>query len=127
MPENDVISRAKQDAKQGKAPSTQAGEFVREDGDDQALLAMHQRDLGDLLNGNECQVILGSGSDIDERAQAVVLAEIATRGFVTRGAVFDLSEHMEHRRTWSAGHPATSAETQPRRRWRRIRRGTRGR
>lgn len=31
MPENDVISRAKQDAKQGKAPSTQAGEFVREE------------------------------------------------------------------------------------------------
>jgi len=31
MPENDVISRAKQDAKQGRAPSTQAGEFVREE------------------------------------------------------------------------------------------------
>jgi hypothetical protein len=31
MPENDVISRAKRDAKQGKAPSTQAGEFVREE------------------------------------------------------------------------------------------------
>jgi hypothetical protein len=31
MPGNVVISRAKQDAKQGKAPSTQAGEFVREE------------------------------------------------------------------------------------------------
>jgi hypothetical protein len=31
MPKNDVISRAKRDAKQGKAPSTQAGEFVREE------------------------------------------------------------------------------------------------
>jgi hypothetical protein len=31
MPENDVINRAKQDANQGKAPSTQASEFVREE------------------------------------------------------------------------------------------------
>jgi len=27
MPENDVINRAQRDARQGKAPSTQAGEF----------------------------------------------------------------------------------------------------
>jgi hypothetical protein len=31
MPKNDVISRAKRDSKQVKAPSTQAGEFVREE------------------------------------------------------------------------------------------------
>ena len=31
MPENDAISHAKRDALQGKAPSTQAGEFVREE------------------------------------------------------------------------------------------------
>jgi hypothetical protein len=31
MPENDVIRRAQQDAKQRKAPSTEAGEFVREE------------------------------------------------------------------------------------------------
>lgn len=31
MPKNDVISRAKRDTKQGEAPSTQAGEFVREE------------------------------------------------------------------------------------------------
>src|SRR5271169_3541105 len=31
MSENDVINRAQRDAKQGKAPSTQAGEFVREE------------------------------------------------------------------------------------------------
>lgn len=31
MAENDVIRRPKQDAKQGRAPSTQAGEFVREE------------------------------------------------------------------------------------------------
>lgn len=31
MPESDVIARAGQDKKEGKAPSTQAGEFVREE------------------------------------------------------------------------------------------------
>src|SRR5229473_4594356 len=31
MPENDVIERARRDAAQGKSPSTQAGEFVREE------------------------------------------------------------------------------------------------
>lgn len=31
MPEADVVRRAREDAKRGKAPSTQAGEFVREE------------------------------------------------------------------------------------------------
>ena len=31
MPERDTIKRARKDARQGKAPSTQAGEFVREE------------------------------------------------------------------------------------------------
>src|SRR6266853_582896 len=31
MPEKETIERAKQDAREGKAPSTQAGEFVREE------------------------------------------------------------------------------------------------
>lgn len=31
MPESDVVRRAREDAKKGKAPSTQAGEFVREE------------------------------------------------------------------------------------------------
>ena len=33
MPEKKTIERARQDARQGKAPSTQAGEFVREEMD----------------------------------------------------------------------------------------------
>ncbi|MEI9811744.1 MAG: DUF6496 domain-containing protein [Acidobacteriota bacterium] len=33
MPEKETLQRAKKDAKQGKAPSTQAGEFVREEMD----------------------------------------------------------------------------------------------
>jgi uncharacterized protein DUF6496 len=31
MPKKETIKRAKQDAREGKAPSTQAGEFVREE------------------------------------------------------------------------------------------------
>ena len=31
MPEKDTIERARQDAREGKSPSTQAGEFVREE------------------------------------------------------------------------------------------------
>jgi hypothetical protein len=31
MPEQDVVERARRDAEQGKSPSTQAGEFVREE------------------------------------------------------------------------------------------------
>lgn len=31
MPEKQTIERAREDARQGKAPSTQAGEFVREE------------------------------------------------------------------------------------------------
>lgn len=31
MPEKDVIERARRDAEEGKSPSTQAGEFVREE------------------------------------------------------------------------------------------------
>ena len=31
MPENKTIERARQDAREGKAPTTQAGEFVREE------------------------------------------------------------------------------------------------
>ena len=31
MPEQETIKRAEEDAREGKAPSTQAGEFVREE------------------------------------------------------------------------------------------------
>ena len=31
MPEKEVIERARRDAREGKSPSTQAGEFVREE------------------------------------------------------------------------------------------------
>ena len=31
MPETETIERAREDAREGKAPSTQAGEFVREE------------------------------------------------------------------------------------------------
>jgi hypothetical protein len=31
MPEKETLVRAQEDAREGKSPSTQAGEFVRED------------------------------------------------------------------------------------------------
>jgi hypothetical protein len=31
MPEHEVVERARRDAEEGKSPSTQAGEFVREE------------------------------------------------------------------------------------------------
>ena len=61
-------------------------------GDDQPLLADHQRNLGDPLDGHK--ILYRLGADIDEGAQAVVLAEIAARGFVARGAVFDLADRV---------------------------------
>src|SRR5262249_38349065 len=63
--------------------------------DDEALLAVHQWDLCYLLDGNEALVVLRSGADVDESAQAVVLAEMATRVFVARCAVFDLADSVE--------------------------------
>ena len=33
MPEKEILERAREDAREGKAPSTQAGEFVKEEMD----------------------------------------------------------------------------------------------
>src|SRR5208337_3374307 len=49
-------------------------------GGDQTLLAVHERNLGDLLDGNEAHLILESSCDVDKGAQAVVFAKIAARG-----------------------------------------------
>src|SRR5580704_419793 len=64
-------------------------------GNDQALLAVHQRNLRDLLDGDETFVVLGRGTDVNEGSQAVVLAEMATGIFVARGAVFDFTDRIE--------------------------------
>src|SRR5580692_1107178 len=63
--------------------------------DNQALFAVHQRNLRDLLNWNDAQVILGSGSDVDECAQTIVLAEVAACGFVARGAVLNFAHRLQ--------------------------------
>src|SRR5580693_10127367 len=57
-------------------------------GDNQPLLAMHQRNLGDFLYGDKAHVIRRRGSYIDKGAQTIVLAEMAARLLVARGAVF---------------------------------------
>ena len=64
-------------------------------GDDQALLAVHERNLGDFLDRHKRQIVFGRGSHVDESAQAIVLAEIAARGFIARGAVFDFTHRLE--------------------------------
>lgn len=49
MPKKRVIERAKEKAKEGKAPSTQAGEFVREE--------MHQYEEGKKIPKSRKQAI----------------------------------------------------------------------
>src|SRR5580704_10882182 len=60
-------------------------------GDDQPLLAMHQRNLGDFLYGNKALVVRGRGSYIDKGAQTIVFAEMAARLFVSGRAIVDFS------------------------------------
>ncbi len=64
-------------------------------GDDQSLFAVHERNFRDFLNRHEAEVILGFGSDINERPQTVVLAEMATRVLVARSAVLDLAHRVQ--------------------------------
>src|SRR5204863_4694570 len=62
-------------------------------GDDQALRAFLERDFG--LRG---ALIVGwnlVGLDVDERAQALVLAEVAARGFLARGLVLDVGAGVQ--------------------------------
>src|SRR5215467_10297954 len=56
---------------------------------------MHERNLGHFLDGHKAEVILGLSANVDERTQAVILAEVAARVFVTRGSVLDLSYRIE--------------------------------
>src|SRR5437879_6882471 len=64
-------------------------------GDDQALLAVHEGNLGDFLNRHKAEVVLGLRSNVDEGSQAIVLAEVATCIFVTRRAVLDLADGVK--------------------------------
>ena len=45
--------------------------------------------------GTKAQIVLWRGADINERTQAIVLAEIAARSLVARGAVFDLADSLQ--------------------------------
>ena len=62
-------------------------------GDDQALRAVSERDLG--LHRRLVIRVRGSGLDVDEGAQALVLAEVAARGFVARGGEGDGGDLVE--------------------------------
>ncbi len=62
-------------------------------GNNQPLLARHQRNFRDPLDGNK--VLHRLGANIDERAQTIVLAEIAARAFVARRAVLNLAHGLQ--------------------------------
>src|ERR1700678_582341 len=64
-------------------------------GDNQPLLAMHQRNLGDFFYGDKAHVVRRRRSDIDKGAQTIVLAEMAARLLVSSGAVFDFSHRIQ--------------------------------
>src|SRR5215469_4005531 len=76
-------------------------------GDDEPLLAAHERHLGDALDRHE--VLYRLGPDIDKGAQAVVLAEIATRRFIAGGAVFNLAHRVQ---ADERGLPAVAPQAQ---------------
>src|SRR5438270_9191103 len=62
---------------------------------DQALLAVHEGNLRDLLNRHKAEVILGLRADIDKGPQAIVLTEVASRLFVAGGTVLNLTHCVE--------------------------------
>src|SRR6185369_12836747 len=80
-------------------------------GNDEALLALHQRHFGDLLDGNKTGVGLRSVRrfDVDKGAETVILAEIAARVLVTRGAVLDLANSFK---TYEAGLESVPPQAQ---------------
>src|SRR5271154_5301042 len=59
-------------------------------GDDQALFAVHEWNLGDALDGHE--VLYRLRSYVDEGTQTVVFAEVAAGRFFARRAVFNLAD-----------------------------------
>jgi len=57
---------------------------------------LHQRNFRDFCNRHEILRLCGLlGADVNKRAQAVVLAEIAAGFLVARGAVFDLTDRIK--------------------------------
>src|SRR5579875_2872233 len=76
-------------------------------GDNQALFAHHQRNLRHALYRDE---ILGRlGAHVNESAQAIVLAKIASSGFVAGSAVFDFPDRIE---SDERGPPAVAPQPQ---------------
>lgn len=55
MPEKETIERAHEDAREGKSPSTQAGEFVREEMHQARCRLTAAGDRHRPLQGSECR------------------------------------------------------------------------
>src|SRR5690348_11856996 len=89
MPEKKTIERAKQDEREGKAPSTQAGEFVREE-------------LEHIREGKH-------GARSPQQAIAIGLSKARRAGIrlppPRRGAVSDETRHNAERDVEAGRHP----------------------
>ena len=96
-------------------------------GDDEALLALHERNFGDLLDGHEVLRLQRLGANVDESSQAIVLAEIAARVFVASGAVLDLANGIESDESGLLPVLPQAQRLPAPRRWLPIRRSARGR
>jgi hypothetical protein len=88
MPEKETLQRARRDRAQGKAPSTQAGEFVREEID-------HIRHGKHGARSAKQAIAIGLSK---ARRAGVKLAAPKGRGRVTRQAKRDLAKGRSHRR-----------------------------
>src|SRR5438874_13297905 len=65
-------------------------------GNNQPLLALHQWNLRNFCNRHEILRLCGLlGAEVNKRAKAVVLAEIAAGFLVARGPVFELTEGIK--------------------------------
>jgi hypothetical protein len=98
MPAREAIDRAREDARQGKAPSTQAGEFVREE-------------IDHIREGKH-------GARSPQQAIAIGLSEARRAGVdlppAKRGRVTDRSR-QEEERAYEAGQKGPYREPSPRR------------
>ena len=73
----------------------------------QPLLTMHERDFGHFLDGDK--VLDRLGSNVDKGAEAIVLAEIAASGLVSRGAVLDFAHCIK---PYKRGHLTIPPQSQ---------------
>lgn len=75
MPERETMERAEQDQREGKAPTTQAGELIREE-----MHHIREGKHGARSGGNRCYKLVSQGG------RQIAAAEGHQRGRVSHGA-----------------------------------------